>query len=233
MKRLFLFTAFAFIITFSCLAIPKTIIIFRHAEGYYVPAKDAEMGGCLSKNGYFRSMSFMKYYLDVVVKEKNIPFPDYIFAANPYDKKSKYNMAHSVRHIQTVAPLITWMYENRPDTTNNELLLIPYRKKEYKKLAKLLVEAEYLNDKTVLICWSHSVIHKMINSISKISGYRLEPNVDYEKWKGDDFGSVVILSIDKENKVISCKETSNAFNLPGTEEEKQELLKWFFSQFSQ
>lgn len=229
MKRLLLFTIFAFISAFSCLAIPKTIIIFRHAEGYFVEKKTAEIGPCLSRDGYYRSFSFLKYYLDVIVNKKDLPFPDYIFASNPYDKNSKHNMAHSARHIETVAPLVTWMYEHRPDTTKKDLLLIPYRKMEYKKLAKLLIEADYLNDKTILICWSHSVIHKMINNISEFSGYRLEPNIDYKKWKGDDFGSVVILSIDKENKVITCKETSNAFNLPANEEEKQALLKWFFS----
>lgn len=232
MKRLILFGAIASIMSFSCFAIPRTIIIFRHAEGYYVPAKDAEMGPCMSKEGYYRAFSFLKYYLEDIVKEQKIPFPDYIFAANPYSKNSQYNMAHSVRHIQTVAPLVTWMYEHNPDT-KKDLLLIPYRKKEFEKLAKLLVTADYLDNKTILICWTHSYIYKLINSVTKIAGYKLEPNADFKKWKGDDFGSVVILNIDKETKTIVCNETSNAFNLPKTEEETQALIKWFFAQYTQ
>lgn len=233
MKRTLIFAFTVFITTLSCLAMPKTIMIFRHAEGYYVPAKNAEMGPCLSGEGYYRSFSFLKYYLNVIVKEKIIPFPDYIFAPDPYDKKEKYRAPKSVRHIQTVAPLITWMYEHRPDTTKNELLLIPYNAYEYKKMAKLLLEADYLNDKTILVCWTHTYIHEMINNISKISGYKLKPNADFKKWKGDDFGSVVFLTFDKENKTIICDEISNAYTIPETAEGKSELSKWFFSQFIQ
>ncbi len=233
MKRPLLLTSLLFAMTFSCIALPKTIMIFRHSEGYYVPAKKAEMGPCLSKEGYYRTYSFFKYYLDVIVKEKAIPFPDYIFAPSPYDKHAKYNMASSVRHIQTLAPLVTWMYEHRPDTTKDDLLLIPYRASECSKMAKLLVHADYLDNKTVLICWTHDYIADIINSISKFSGYKLRPDADFEKWKGNDFGSIVFLTFDKEKKTIDCDEISNAYNVPKTEEEKQALEKWFFSQFIQ
>ena len=192
------------------------------------------MGPALSKEGMLRTSVFLKYYLEVLNKEQKIPLPDYIFACNPYYIDAHHKMAQSVRHIQTVSPLVTWMYEHQMNQTPDDLLQIPYIKQEYKKMAHLIAEQEYVNDKTILICWSHEVIHKMIDYMKAFSGYSMESNwPEVDKWKGGEFETVVIIRCDNENKKMSVDRIRGALKIPETKKKKEELGKWFFDQFIQ
>ena len=228
----YIFFLFALFLSVSCLSMPNWIIIIRHGDGYYVPARNEEMGPALSKEGMLRTAVFLRYYLDVLVKKKDIPYPDYIFACDPYYAKSLHKMAQSVRHIQTVSPLVTWLYEHRINQTPEDLLQIPYRKNEYKKMAQLLTQQEYVDNKTILVCWSHETINKMIAAIKEYSGYDMETNWPTGSvWPGGEFESVVIIKCDNKNKKFVVDKISDALKIPETKEGKQELWNWFFAQF--
>ncbi|HBM15149.1 MAG TPA: hypothetical protein DD381_02205 [Lentisphaeria bacterium] len=222
-----------FLLSISSLAMPEHIIIIRHGDGYYVPARKEELGPSLSKEGMIRSSVFLKYYIETLQGAKKIPYPNYIFACDPYYAKAEHKMAQSVRHIQTVSPLVTWIYEHKADTPD-DLLQIPYRKDEYKEMAQLITEQEYLNGKTILVCWSHEVINDLIKNLRITSGYSAKSNWPEEAvWEGGDYESIIIIGCDNKNKTMTVERVEGALKIPPTREEKQELGKWFFSQFSQ
>ena len=227
------FLLYFFLLFIPCHALPEYIIIVRHGDGFYVSEKGEELGPSLSKEGMIRSSVLLKYYVEILNEEKGIPIPDYIFACNPYYAKAENKMAQSVRHIQTVSPLVTWIYEHDTNT-KDDLLQIPYRKDEYIKMSQFITNQQYLQDKTVLICWSHEVVNKIIQNVKDQSGYSTESNwSDDAIWEGNDFESIIIIKCDNKAKKMTVEKVEGALKIPETREGKQELGRWFFSQFIQ
>jgi len=256
MKSLLAALVVFFTFTPSMFCMPDRIIIIRHGEGIYDKKANLEIGPCLSKKGIIRAIAFMRYYIEVLNKNQVIPLPDYIFGANPYNAEGKYCSPSSIRHLQTVAPFVTWMYETHPEKASQYLLDIPYVPTQYKELAKYIVTENHLDGKTILICWTHRFIMKLINDIimdsgyslitdepikmtdfvlnnQTDSGYTLESSLTLLKWENDDFDKVIFLDFNNKEKSVDMKIMKDCYPVPETNEGQSQLTEWFYSQFPQ
>lgn len=78
------------------------------------------------------------------------------------------------------------------------------------------------------------MIQKLILSIKEYSGFAMESNwPENEKWKGNDFETVVIIRCEREKKIMTVNRIRGAIRIPETQQGKDELVKWFFSSFIQ
>ncbi len=180
-------------LSFSTFAMPNKIILIRHADKLI----QFNPGPALSSEGMARANNFARYYL-----QKFKITPDFIISVDPTSIcKKPICPVDSIRPLQTVAPLITEIYCNNPQTKHH-LLLAPYARTEIAKLATMLRSQNFINNKFVLICLGHSHIPLFLQLLT--AGYKLNTPLP-TTWSRDDFSSVLILEIDNDNKSIKVE----------------------------
>ncbi len=186
-------------------SVPKTIIIIRHADKLDIE----NCGPALSPKGNARSMAFALYYINTLNAKYGYSFPDYIFATNPYKSDSKYYSIKSFRHLMTVSPLATWMYFFREAETSEYMIDIPFNNDEYEQLAEYIYNKSHLNNKTILICWSHTEIPELVDELTKGFKVSCDGFTMPFKWSGDDYSSIIILEYGKKKSIIIKKLDKN------------------------
>lgn len=186
----FLLLAITLLISATCFATPKEIIIIRHGDK--LPQKSP--GVTLSAKGQLRAEALVPYFL------KTFGRPDFIFVSKPSAKHSK---SHSFREIQTVAPLA-----NRLTQLEHKAFPInyPYRAPNYANLADLLLSNVKYDNKLILVCWDHRVIPKL----AKLLGV----NQKLTAWPKEDFDSVYIIKYTLSGKVRSFKILNHQYSVP-------------------
>ncbi len=183
---------------------PKTIIIIRHADK--LPDKYPNSGPALTPKGISCSMAFALFYINQLNTDAggNYPFPDFIFPSNPYLGTLNYGASNGFRELLTVSPLVTYLYKARQEETSPQLVDIPFTTDQYKELVSYIYSKKHLQDKTILICWDHGRIPKIINELAK--GFKVTSGQIPAKgsWASDDFSTVFILNYqgNKELEII-------------------------------
>ena len=171
-------------------AMPQKIILIRHTD----KLEQFNPGPSLSPAGIKRANDFAHYYL-----QKFKITPDFIITINPTAQCQKTICpVKSTRPLQTVAPLITQIYRNNPQT-RQDLLFAPFSDDQMQKLVSLLRNADFLNNTFLLICLGHSHIPQFLELLT--AGYKLNASLPL-KWPGNDFSSVIILNFDNVNKSV-------------------------------
>jgi|SRR5208282_6190257 hypothetical protein len=131
---------------------PKRIVIIRHAEK---PNKNDDPR--LAMQGEMRALGLTH----VLPKEVN---PDFIFAST--------SSVNSERPFETIHP------------TAKKLGLkvnTSYADKDCKKLAKRLFSKKKYADKTILICWHHGQMPKLIEALGFASPFKKWPETLFDR----------------------------------------------------
>jgi hypothetical protein len=198
---IFIFTGL--IKTFADTSIPDTVIIIRHADK--LPKEYPNSGPALTPKGITRSMAFALFYIKILNNDANggYPFPNFIFATNPYKGTSDYGASGGYRELLTVSPLVTYLYKARQKKTLPELVDIPFASDEYKDLIDYIYSKKHLDKTTILICWDHSRIPDMIKKLAK--DFNITSGEVPDNWKGDDFSTVYILNYQGNNNMKIIK----------------------------
>lgn len=145
---------------------PKRIVIVRHAEK---PSKEGDPR--LAMQGEMRALGLTH----VLPKEVN---PDFIFAST--------SSQNSDRPFETIHP------------TAKKLGLkvcTDYADKDCKKLARLLLTKKKYADKTVLICWHHGQMPKLIEALGFTSPFK--------KWPETLFDRIIDIHMSKGQKSLT------------------------------
>lgn len=161
---------FLFALANVVMAMPKEVIIIRHADKLDQPRP----GPTLSAKGQVRAVKFAFYYLEKFGE------PDFVIAVNPYSFIGKNS---SIRELQTVAPLINLLSSKHPET--GFPILHPYESADFKNLAKFVLKDKMFNGKVVLICWNHTKIPQLAE--------RLGVRQAITKWGSADYDSVYVI----------------------------------------
>lgn len=111
---------------------PLKVVLFRHAE--------KADGDGLTPRGMYRAW-LLSYQLLL-----RYPCMKGIYAAGVGPGDS------SVRKVQTVAPLMSWMVFINPGIAINTI----YLKFEYEKAAQEICNNDIFHNQIVLVCWSHT-----------------------------------------------------------------------------
>ena len=138
----------AFLITIalasSALGKPKNIVITRHADR-------PEADNCLSLQGLERAAALAYYFAGTPLY--NTPPIAHVFA------EFKGKDSSSTRSIQTCTSIANHL--TLPVNTD-------YKPKEVAKLSKEILTNPKYNNTTVLICWNHGNINKLVNALGEI-----------------------------------------------------------------
>lgn len=169
-------------------AAPRTIYIIRHTDKLLQP----EPGPALSAKGLLRAVKFASYFLNTYGE------PDYIFAASA-NKDS--GGRSSQRALETIAPLANMLSEKYPN--EDVPIYHSFAADEYDKLAKYILSTKKFDDTSVLICWHHGNITKMIKEF----GYKDQ----LPEWAMDDFDSMYILHFSKSGNISSLDHLMHAY----------------------
>lgn len=161
-------------------AAPRTVYIIRHTDKLLQP----EPGPALSAKGELRAIKFAFYFLNKYGE------PDFMFAASA-NKDS--GGRSSQRALETLAPLANMLSEKYP--TKDVPLYHSFAADEYDKLVKYIMSTKKFDNKSILICWHHGNINKMIKEF----GYKDE----LPEWAMDDFDSIYILQFSKSGNINS------------------------------
>lgn len=150
-----------FILMFSALfasssyAIPREIILIRHAD----KLDQAQPGPFLSELGQARADMFKRYYMDKVNKGL-FPIPNYIITTKP--------TYASNREQFTVAPLVSELISQNL-IKQSSLLLNTYSHGDgLPELAKDLLKSSTFNNQVILICWHHGEIPKLLDKLGAV-----------------------------------------------------------------
>jgi hypothetical protein len=137
MKGILLFFI-SLLLSTQAYAMPKQVIIMRHAE-------KPSVGPYLSEVGEQRAQALVDYLRE---KPKWLQYglPTALFAQRPDD------VHHSLRSIQTLEPLAQAL---------SLAIDEDYTRDEYPKMIEKIKRNAAYDDKVVLICWSHDALPKM------------------------------------------------------------------------
>lgn len=135
MKRKLLSLLFLTLLNQSVFALPKNVIIIRHAEE---PPKGRE----LSAKGFLRAEKLADYFTADKFT-KTFGAVDVLMAVKPKDLDS------SIRSYQTLIPTAQKLKQN---------ILQPYLKDETNLLGKTILSSSDYHQKTIVIAWSHKKI---------------------------------------------------------------------------
>jgi hypothetical protein len=150
----------------------ETIVLVRHGE------KPAQGLGQLDCQGFNRAIA-----LPAVV-QKAFGKPDAIFAPNPADqKKDEGEQYDYVRPLATVEPAAIAFH--LPVNAR-----IGYGDSSGLRNA---LEGGAFRDATVLVAWEHKIIVDVARDLLSAHG---GDSADVPKWKGDDFDSIYVVTID-------------------------------------
>lgn len=163
----------------------QTLIFIRHGE------KPNNESGQLTCKGLNRALALPNVLINQFGK------PDAIFAAAP--KQSK--LGNSLRSLQTITP--TAIRLSLPIHLN-------FHAKEIKALREELLSQQY-EKSTIFIVWEHDNLVKVARDIMAQEGG--DPNL-IPKWKSNDFDSIYILKImrDNEKKNILFEQKQQGLN---------------------
>lgn len=207
---------------------PKTIIIIRHGDK--LDKTRTEVGPTLSPKGITRSMAFALFFINNLKTKMGYPLPDYIFATSPLDKSTGYSK--SFRHLQTIAPLVSWMcYKNQVKETNKFVNILS-NSREYEHLAQYIFSKSDFNGKTILICWSHETIlpglvKELIKNLKIVPGSTQLP----PKWNGNDYSSIIILDYNKGSVKIKLLNQNSTYTVPDNIQSQMAIIKNYYSLF--
>lgn len=140
-KPLLAFTLFL-IINLSAVAVPKNVIILRHAEE---PPKGRE----LSPRGFLRAEKLAEYFTADKFTQ-TFGAIDYLIAVKPKDLES------SIRSYQTLYPTAK--------KTKKNILQLNIKDETYLLGKTLLTSPEY-HQKTIVIAWSHKKIGDLTRAL--------------------------------------------------------------------
>ena len=208
---------------------PKTVIIIRHADKF---SQLKEPGPALSPKGLTRSMAFALFYINNLCEKYE--YPDFIITTNPYDRDKKYKAARSFRHLQTVAPLVSWLYYFRQKETSEYLVQIPYNAEDYDELVADLFSKKRYDGKNVLICWSHSKILDLVKIL--LEGLTVSDNSQQlpSKWNGDDYSTVLIFEFLKDKEVkITIKNVNDVYPVTDNEYQQFTIIHDYYRLFNE
>lgn len=141
MKSLLTF-ALLFSVNLSALAVPKNIIILRHAEE---PPKGRE----LSPKGFLRAEKLAEYFTADKFT-KTFGTIDFLIAVKPKDLES------SIRSFQTLIPTAQ---------RTKKSIIQSHLKDETELLGKTLLNSPEYHQKTIVIAWSHKKIGDLARSL--------------------------------------------------------------------
>lgn len=147
---------------------PAQIILFRHAEKPADPANPH-----LSPDGVARAAKLAGFLTSDPIMIR-FGAPAAIFAT----KTTK--DANGQRTQETVAPLAKAL---------NRAVETPFLGREYKGLARLILETPAYAGKTVIICWNHENIPQLAAAL----GVHPKP----PPWKGSVYGRVYVITYRK------------------------------------
>jgi hypothetical protein len=150
-------------------ALPKEIIIIRHAD----KLKQLKPGPTLSPKGEARAVKFALYYL------KKFGEPDYIFASNP----TLNGKGSSLRELQTVAPLANILAKRHP--TVGPGILHTYHRMDESQLAHGILSDKKFDGKQILICWDHNRVGKLVTALG-VKRF-------FDRWEKDDYDKVYVI----------------------------------------
>ena len=154
-------------------AVPKNVILIRHAEK--IPKENH-----LDLKGFERSAA-LPYYFSYTPLYNHPPI-SHVFAAALEESDA------SVRPIQTCTPLAN--HYKLP-------LNIDFKPYETKELAQELLTNPKYDNSTVLICWSHGKIRKIVVALGAN---------DPGKWAEDIFDQVYMVTFEDGKKPLLRKE---------------------------
>lgn len=161
-------------------ALPKEIILIRHAD----KLNQLDPGPFLSLQGVKRANFFSQYYLT------HFREPDYIITT----AQTRY----SYRELQTVIPLVTTLSISHPNGGQPILLSDQYLHEKtlsgLKNLTNDLLNDKKFNKKTILICWHHAEIPLLLSSL----GVTPTPS----KLADDDYDTVYHLLFDSRQGMV-------------------------------
>lgn len=175
----------------SVFAAPKEIILIRHAD----KLNQAKPGPFLSPKGEIRSIAFAYYYLNKFAE------PDYIIATDPTNSGQG---GSSIREIQTVAPLANILAERHPQIGFK--VLHNYQETDNQQLINDLLHDEKYNGKTILICWHHSKIPKLLTGLGVVANAN---NI----LKTNSFDTVYIVEYDTNGKVTQFNQLQHQYDV--------------------
>ena len=170
--KAFLWAFSLFLGTSEIAATPKRVILIRHAEK--VPKEKH-----LNLKGFERAAA-LPYYFSFTPFYNNPPI-SYIFAA------ALENPDASLRPIQTCMPIAN--HYNLP-------LNIDFKPRQTKELAYELLSNPKYDNSTVLICWSHGKIGKIVVALGAD---------DPGTWPPDIFDQVYVVTFKEGNKPLLQK----------------------------
>ncbi len=147
-------------------AFPREIILIRHAD----KLNQLDPGPFLSPQGVRRAELFSQYYLGMYRE------PEYIITTAQTD--------YSYRELQTVIPLVTSFAILHPLGGQPILLSDVYKHEKtfhgLKKLYNDLLNDNKFSDKTILICWHHAEIPKLLKALGATQPQPVLADDDYD-----------------------------------------------------
>ena len=175
----------------------QTLVFLRHAE------KPAGGLGQLNCQGLNRAID-----LSTLLPEK-FGKADYVFAANPTRNVEEGELDNSYSYIR---PLMTIS----PAAIKLGLPVnIEFSANDTSDLARELLDEKYHNS-TIYTAWSHGYLPELINKVAEeASGKKVKLLDD---WVGDDFDSVLVLTLKWVNGKASLEYENYKQNLNGGEE---------------
>lgn len=177
------------------LAIPREIIIVRHADKWLTPASKwanpANIDLTLNAKGMIRSVKLAQYIL------KNFGKPDFIFATLPMKPGTT---GGSIRTLQTAGPLASMLAESNPHGFE---IRFPYLHQEYAALGKIILTDHEFDKKTILIIWNHKDIPDFVHFLG------VKNNLP--QWPQNNFDSVYVLHYADEGHLMNWKRLDNQY----------------------
>jgi hypothetical protein len=169
----------------------ETLVIIRHGE------KPENGLGQLTCQGLNRSLKLAN------VLEGKFGVPDKIYAPNPSElKNDKGNLYNYIRPLATIEP--TAIKFSMP-------VILKYNFKDIDVFSEELLNEENSN-RTIFIAWEHHLGAKLVEKIMN----KINKTEDEYHWADDDFDSIYVVKINKENgelKSLFYKEQQNLNNL--------------------
>jgi len=173
-----------FLMTFNPLAYGEQIIVFmRHGEK---PNNDS---GQLTCKGFNRALALP----NVLIKQ--FGQPDALFAAAPKQNK----LGNSLRSLETINPIAIRL--SLPIHLN-------YHASQIMELQTALLSEQYKNA-IIFVVWQHDNLVKIVKNIVGFEGGNSQ---QIPKWEKDDFDSLYILRINRDqirSKVIFEQQQQN------------------------
>jgi hypothetical protein len=172
------------------LAVPKEVILIRHADKLNQP----KPGPFLSPKGEVRAIAFAYYYLNKFAE------PDYIIATNPATSGQG---GASVREIQTVAPLANILAERHPQIGFK--VSHDYQETDNKQLINDLLHSEKYKGKIILICWHHSKISELLTGLGVTNANKIP--------KTNSFDTVYVVEYDTNGNITQFNQLQRQYDV--------------------